>query len=36
MPIFAKPDLVNRLCKSIAELARGKVDAIVGLEARGK
>lgn len=35
LPIFAKPDFVNRLCKSIANLACGKVDVVVGLEARG-
>lgn len=35
LPIFAKPDLVDRLCKHISDLTRGQIDAVVALEARG-
>ncbi|VDK54681.1 unnamed protein product [Cylicostephanus goldi] len=38
MPLFANPKLIRELCSATAEHIRkdvGKVDAIVGLEARG-
>lgn len=35
MPVFFKPDLVDRICKSITNFSRGNVDVVTALEARG-
>lgn len=36
MPLFKHPDLIAKLCKSIADHARPKnIQAVAGLEARG-
>lgn len=35
MPIMKHPDIMRKLCQSIAKHYQGRVDAIAGLEARG-
>uniref|UniRef100_A0A915DHK1 adenine phosphoribosyltransferase n=1 Tax=Ditylenchus dipsaci TaxID=166011 RepID=A0A915DHK1_9BILA len=35
MPLFRQPQLVSSICSEVAELVRGKVDAVASLDAKG-